>query len=278
MKTVVITGGTDGMGKALALALVRRGDRVVVIGNNAAKGQAVRDAAAELGRGAHIEFIRADLSLVADNRRVIEQITATYQNVDALVLAARYYRSTRFVTPEGFEANFALFYLSRYLFGHGLVTLMDRSDAPVILSLAGPGGDLAEILWDDMQFDRAYDPDAVMRQCGKLSDLLAIGFTCRYPDSRIRYILLHPGLTATGFTGQYDAASAELVARMRERGQPVEVAAARILHHLDHPPAAPLSAFVRDDPVDVHSEPFNPEAADRLAQLTATMLRTDSAS
>lgn len=272
MKTVVITGGTDGIGKALASTYLRRGDRVVVIGTDASKGQAVLNAAAELGAEARIEFIRADLSLIAENRRVIEQITATYPVVDRLVLGARYYRATRFVTSEGFEANFALFYSSRYLFGHGLVTQMATAASPVILDLAGPGGDLDGIRWDDLQFADAYDPDAVMRQCGKLSDLLAVGFTRRYPDSRIRYILLHPGLTATGFTGQYDAASAELVADMRKRGQPVEAALTRILRHLDHPPTAPLSAFMQDDPIDVHGEPFDPEAADRLSRLTATLL------
>lgn len=278
MKTVVITGGTDGMGKALALAYLRRGDRVVVIGTSSTKGQAILDAAGEFGAGARIEFIRADLSLVAENRRVIEQIAASYSVVDALVLGARYYRATRFVTSEGFEANFGLFYLSRYLFGHGLAQQMEQAASPVILDLAGPGGDLAGIRWDDLQFARTYDPDAVMRQCGKLSDLLAVGFTRRHPDSRIRYILLHPGLTATGFTGQYDAASAELVAGMRERGQPVEAALIRILRHLDHPQAAPLSAFMQDNAVDVHGDPFDPEAADRLAHLTATLLHAANAS
>lgn len=278
MKTVVITGGTDGMGKALALTYLHRGDQVVIIGTSASKGQTILDAASAFGAGARIEFIRADLSLVTENRRVIEQIAATYPVVDVLVLGARYYRAARFVTSEGFEANFALFYLSRYLFGHGLVKQMDQANSPVILDLAGPGGDLAGIRWDDLQFARAYDPDAVMRQCGKLSDLLAVGFTRRYPDSRIRYILLHPGLTATGFTGQYDAASAELVAGMRKRGQPVEAALTRILRHLDHLPAAPLSAFMQDNPIDVHSEPFDPEAADRLAHLTATLLHTANTS
>ncbi|MET8800725.1 SDR family NAD(P)-dependent oxidoreductase [Nocardia sp. NPDC004568] len=278
MKTVVITGGTDGMGKALALTYLRRGDQVVIIGTSAAKGQAVLDAAGTFGGGARIEFIRADLSLVAENRRVIEQIAATYPVVDVLVLGAWFYRAARFVTSEGFEANFALFYLSRYLFGHGLVEQMEASDAPVILDLAGPGGDLAGIRWDDLQFARAYDADAVMRQCGKLSDLLAVGFTRRHPDSRIRYVLLHPGLTATGFTGQYDAASAELVAGMRERGQPVEAALTRILRHLDHPPTAPLSAFMQDNRIDVYGEPFDHEAADRLAYLTTTLLRTANTS
>ncbi|MFI9507387.1 SDR family NAD(P)-dependent oxidoreductase [Nocardia sp. NPDC052566] len=272
MKTVVITGGTDGMGKALALTYLRRGDRVVVIGTNAGKGRALLETAAEFGADERVEFIQADLSTIGENRRVIERIEAAHRVVDILVLAARYYRATRFVTADDLEANFALFYLSRYLFVHGLVTRLEQADEPVVLDLSGPGGDLAGMRWDDLQFARTYDPDAVMGQCGKLSDLLAVGFTRRYPDSRIRYVLLHPGLTATAFTGEYDAVSAEIVAGMRERGQPMEAALTRILRHLDHPPTAPLSAFMQDNPVDVHGAPFSPEAADRLARLTANLL------
>ncbi|ONM46208.1 SDR family NAD(P)-dependent oxidoreductase [Nocardia donostiensis] len=272
MRTVVITGGTDGIGKALALTHLRRGDRVAVIGSNPQKGRAVLDAAAELEASDRVEFLRADLSLVAENRRVIDRLAA-YPVIDALVLGARYYRSARHVTSEGFEAGFALFYLSRYLLGHGLRPQLERADTPVLLDLAGPGGDLGRIRWDDLQFAQSYDPDAVMHQCGKLSDLLAVAFTRRYPHSRIRYLLLHPGLTATGFTGEYSPTDAQLVAGMRERGQPVEAALSRILPHLDTPPSAPLTAYMQDTPIDVYSAPFDPAAADRLARLTAELLR-----
>ncbi|MFD8099461.1 SDR family NAD(P)-dependent oxidoreductase [Nocardia fluminea] len=278
MKTVVITGGTDGMGKALALTYLGRGEQVVVVGTNAQKGRAILTAAAEIGAQQRVEFIQADLSLVAENWRVIERIRATHRTVDTLVLAARYFRATRFVTEDGFEANFALFYLSRYLLGHGLANRLDQAEAPVILDLSGPGGDLSRIRWDDLQFEESYSPDEVMGQCGKLSDLLAVAFTRRHPHSRIRYILLHPGLTSTAFTGEYDAASAALVARMREQGQPVEAALRRILRHLDNPPTAPLSAFMQDNPVDIDGEPFDPAAADRLADLTGKLLlQTDQA-
>lgn len=180
MKTVVITGGTDGMGKALALTYLRRGDRVIILGTNEPKGRAVLAAAAELGAADRAEFLRADLSLVSENRRVLTRIAADHPIIDILVFAARYYRATRFVTAEGFEATFALFYLSRYLFGHALAPNLDRATTPVILNLAGPGGELSEIHWDDLQFAHHYDPDAIMHQSGKLNDLLAVSFTHRH--------------------------------------------------------------------------------------------------
>ncbi|WP_431939769.1 hypothetical protein [Nocardia grenadensis] len=118
---------------------------------------------------------------------------SAYPAIDILTLGARYYRPSRALTADGFEASFALFYLSRYLLTHGLAETLGRSTAPIVLDLSGPGGDLARINWDDLQFARGYDPDAVMHQCGKLSDLLAVIFVREHANSGVRYLLLHPG-------------------------------------------------------------------------------------
>ncbi|MFI5718364.1 SDR family NAD(P)-dependent oxidoreductase [Nocardia sp. NPDC051750] len=272
MRTVVITGGTDGIGRALALSYLERGDRVVIIGRNTEKGNAALEAAARRGAAERIEFLPADLSLVAENRRILDTLTDSCPVIDLLFLGARYYRSTRALTEEGFESSFALFYLSRYLLTYGLAENLERADAPAVVDLSGPGGDLSRIHWDDLQFARSYDPDAVMHQCGKLSDLLAVAFTRDHPSHHIRYILMHPGLTATGFTGEYSPEDATTVADMRRRGQPVDAAVARIVRHLDDRRTASLSAFMQDTSVDIESAAFDPRAARRLADHTRTLL------
>ncbi|TDE35494.1 SDR family NAD(P)-dependent oxidoreductase [Actinomadura sp. 6K520] len=272
MRTIVITGGTDGIGKGLGLHYLGRGARVIVVGSNPDKGRRFLEEARAIGSGERAAYVQADLSLVAENRRVVAEIAQRHPVVDALVLAARYYRSTRRETAEGIEHNFALFYLSRYLLGHGLADRLEAAERPVILNLAGPGGDLSAMNWDDLQFTRDYRPDRVMAQCGKLSDLAAVEFTAVHPGTQIRYVLAHPGLTATGFTGDYNEADAALVAGMHDRGQPVDAAVDMLRRHLDDPDPEPLSAYMQHTKVDVHGAPFDPAAARRLADITRAML------
>ncbi|MDT0347620.1 SDR family NAD(P)-dependent oxidoreductase [Streptomyces litchfieldiae] len=124
MKTLVITGGTDGIGRELARTHLTRGDTVVVIGRDPAKAATLPDAP---GR-AH--FIPADLALLAENRRVLDHLAAQFPVVDALVLCARHYRWRRTETAEGLEENLALFYLSRHLFSHGLAGQLRRAPRP----------------------------------------------------------------------------------------------------------------------------------------------------
>jgi NAD(P)-dependent dehydrogenase (short-subunit alcohol dehydrogenase family) len=139
--TFVISGGTDGIGKAIALNRLRLGHEVLVIGRDATKGEAFLESAVDLGADGRAHFVLADLSLVGQARQAIDEIGNRVAKVDGLVLCARHYRTTRAVTSEGLEHTFALYYLSRFLLSFRMVGLLDTADAPVILNVSGPGGE-----------------------------------------------------------------------------------------------------------------------------------------
>jgi NAD(P)-dependent dehydrogenase (short-subunit alcohol dehydrogenase family) len=190
VKTIVISGGTDGMGKAIARTYLDRGDTVVVLGRDAAKGEAFHG----VGRAT---FIPTDLSLVAENRQVIEDVTAAFPVVDALVLCARHFRSTRRQTTEGFESTFALEYLSRYLLSHGLAASLKRAETPVIVNVSGPGVPKPEIRWNDVGLARGYDGVTAQIQAGRANDLLgaayakehgSISITAQRADPHLHYL------------------------------------------------------------------------------------------
>ncbi|MGP4016017.1 SDR family NAD(P)-dependent oxidoreductase [Saccharopolyspora sp. 5N708] len=202
MRTIVVSGGTSGIGEALAHTYLDRGDKVTVIGPDPAKGKRFLDAAERAGAGGRAFFMRADLSLISENRRVIGEIKARFAAVDVLVLCARYFRSYRTVTSEGFEHNFALYYLSRFLLGYGLVDQLEKADDPVIMNIAGPGVSPGSIQWDDLGMEHGYDGWLAMFQGGKLNDLLGASFAAEHRGYRTRYVLLFPGGTRTGFAGE----------------------------------------------------------------------------
>ena len=77
-KTAVVTGAASGIGYAAADALIKAGHQVVIADLNEQAGQA---AASELG--AH--FVQADLSLVADNQRLIAEAREAYGAIDILI-------------------------------------------------------------------------------------------------------------------------------------------------------------------------------------------------
>ncbi|MFM2051318.1 MAG: hypothetical protein RL682_1809 [Pseudomonadota bacterium] len=108
-KIAIVTGGTQGLGAAIASTLAQRGAAgVVICGRNAAKGQA--QAVQLRGLGTQALYVQADLAKVEDCRRVVQQADAMFGRVDVLVNAAAMTdRGTILDTePELFDAMFAV--------------------------------------------------------------------------------------------------------------------------------------------------------------------------
>ncbi|MGW4631922.1 SDR family NAD(P)-dependent oxidoreductase [Nocardia sp. NPDC004415] len=267
MRTLVITGDTDGIGRHLADHYLARGDRVVVIGRDPAKGAAFRAAA-----GARGTFLRADLDSIARNRAVLTELQDSHPRIDALVLCARFYRSHRTLTTDGLEATFAHFYLSRFLFGHGLRDALEQTADPVIVNVAGPGAPLAAARLDDLQLSHDYHGGAALGHNGKLNDLLGVAFAEEYRAGRTRYVLVHPGVTATAHTGAYDAPTRAMVTEMARTAKPVACAARPIVEVLDAPPREPLTALAEGRRIAVDGPDFDPAAARLLAARTRALL------
>ena len=87
-KVAVVTGGTQGLGAAIAALFVERGARgVVICGRSKEKGEAKARELSETG-GADVRYVQADLSQVDDCRAVIAAADARFGRIDVLVNAA----------------------------------------------------------------------------------------------------------------------------------------------------------------------------------------------
>jgi NAD(P)-dependent dehydrogenase (short-subunit alcohol dehydrogenase family) len=277
-RTVVVTGGTDGMGRALALGRAARGDTVLAVGSNRAKGERLLASAAEAGLGDRVRFLTADLGTIAGNRDVIEHVTAEYGTLDALVLAANRQFPERIETVDGFESTFALYYLSRYLLGHGLRPALTDASAPVIVNIAGVGLTSGRIHWDDLQLRARYRTVAAQLQAGRANDLLGVATAERF-GRQVPYVLYHPGFTRSGNSAMEQInpvmrALIKTIARVAAR--PVEKAVAPVHRFIDSPPEAPLTAVDRGKAVPLDLKTLDPAAARRLADTTAGLLEADS--
>ena len=273
-KTVVVSGGTDGMGRATALARLGRGDTVIVIGSSGPKGRALAEEATRTGAGERFRFLRADLSAVGEVRRVAKEITDRHPVVDALVLCANRQSPKRRETADGLEFTFALYYLSRYLLGDLLRPVMDAAPAPLIVNVAGVGNTAGSVHWDDLQLRRKYGMARAQLQAGRANDLLGVSFADR-AAGKARYVLYHPGFTRSGDLSPLNPlvrGVIRLLARFKAR--PVETAIRPIVEWIDEPPSAPLTAVDRGRPVDLSLRTLDKHDAERLAELTEDLLHS----
>lgn len=203
MRTIVITGATDGMGAALARHYLGEGDRVVVVGRSRAKFDTL---VADVANRAHpaaprAEFIEADLSLVEESRRVVARLRKDHERIDALVLAASFIRQRRHTTSEGHEASWALFFLGKFLLVTELADLLRASEQPVVVNTAVPGARADAIDFADLEMVRGFTFKRSNAQQRRANELLGILATARNPE--LCYVNWGPArLVRTSFAGE----------------------------------------------------------------------------
>lgn len=137
MKTVLVTGGASGLGKGIAMHCLKMGNRIIVIGSSQKNGDAFLNEARQLGTNERAVFMQADLSLISENKRIVEEIKSRFPALDTLIFCATKHSKEYTETAEGFELTFALDYLSRFILSYGLKECLEKTETPIIMNVCG---------------------------------------------------------------------------------------------------------------------------------------------
>ena len=185
-QTALVTGATDGLGRELARELAGRGARVLLHGRDRERAERV----ARSLPGARVEPVIADLSSLADVRRLARQVLESADALHLLVNNAGIAGPPRTETEDGHELHLAVNYLSHFLLTLELLSLLERSAPARVVNVASIGQ--APIDLDDPMLTRGYDPMRAYCQ----SKLAQIAFTFelaeRLGDSGVSVNALHP--------------------------------------------------------------------------------------
>ncbi len=195
-RVCLVTGATQGIGKITAGQLVKLGAEVTIVARSEERGRA---AAKEIGA----ELLLADLSLLADVRRLAADFKAKHDKLHVLVNNAGAINQTRKLTAEGLEVTFATNHLAYFLLTHELRPLLEAAGAPGrtarIVNVASQAHHRARFDIDDLQAERSY---AAMTAYGnsKLCNILyTYALARRLKGKPVTANCLHPGVVATGF-------------------------------------------------------------------------------
>lgn len=276
MKTILITGGTDGIGKGVAIDYLKIGHRVIVVGSKAVKGEAFCTEAKQLGAEGRAIFLQADLSLIKENQRIIEEINNRFNALDALVLCAQSqkYTTTYSETKEGFEFTFGLYYLSRYILSYGLKKSLENAENPIVVNVCAPGMK-GTVNWDDLQHKSNYNSIKAIMHGSRLNDLLGVGFDGNNKEEKIKYVLFNPvAVQTTGATEAYEQPIMKGIIKLMYKliAKPVEEAIKPIIELMESPALPTLSAFKQRKEVSLNLRTFDKENANRLYRLTDELM------
>lgn len=173
-QTILITGATDGLGRALALELAAGGATLLLHGRDDARGQQAIDEIAARTGSRRLHWFRADLASLSEVRDLADHVIASQPRIDALVNNAGIGYATngenrRTESRDGYELRFAVNYLAGYLLTRLLLTVLRDSTPARIVNVASAGQ--APLDFDDVMLERHYDGAQAYRQ-SKLAQIM----------------------------------------------------------------------------------------------------------
>lgn len=248
-RVVLITGSTDGIGRALARQLAAAGARVIVHGRSKGKvDQTLAHLRAELP-GAELDGVAFDLGRMESVRRGAAQILEQVPTLHVLVNNAGLFAGERVVTEDGVELTFAVNYLAPFLLTELLAPRLEASAAEApsrvldVTSIAHTRGRIHE---DDLQLERAYTGYAAYAQSKLALVMHALSLADRRDAQKLVAYSVHPGVTATkllraGFgpvQGQATEQGARLIAPLAGADAPAEPSGAYYSDGVATPPAS----------------------------------------
>src|SRR5262245_40418606 len=194
-RTVLVTGATDGLGRALAHELVGSGATVLVHGRNADRIAATVKELGQAGGEGRVRSYRADFASLADVRRLSEEVLEKEPRLDVLVNNAGIGTAVpgggeRMESADGHELRFAVNYLAGYLLTEQLRDLLTRSAPARVVNMSSAGQ--APLDFDDLMLIRRYD--RVQAYCqSKLAQVMhAIDLSERFEPGQLTANALHP--------------------------------------------------------------------------------------
>ncbi|QDC26496.1 SDR family oxidoreductase [Georgenia yuyongxinii] len=197
-RTVLVTGGTSGIGRATAEGLATMGAHVAITGRDPARVERV---ASEIGStsGARVDGFAADLSSQAEVRGLADEVLRRLPKLAVLVNNVGGYWNTRHITADGLERTFALNHLAPFLLTRLLLERLGQSGQARVVTVSSQAHAQGRIDFDDLQGERSYSGARAYNQSKLANVLFTYELARRLPPGEITTNAVHPGMVRTSF-------------------------------------------------------------------------------
>jgi retinol dehydrogenase 14 len=272
-RTVLVTGGSGGIGRATAMGLAAMGTHLAITGRDRGRTQ---DAAREIraaGRG-QVDIFVADLSCQSQVRRLAGEVLQSLSRIDVLVNNAGGYWNTRHVTADGLERTFAINHLAPFLLTSLLLDRLKDSAPARVVTVSSNVQAIGRIDFEDLQGERSYSGARAYNQSKLANVLFTYELARRLQATSVTANALHPGVVRTSFGAEDPSGVQRLFTPfMRPFMKAPGRGAATSIHLASAPDLEQVTGryFASSKPRRSSSRSYDQAAAARLWQVSADL-------
>jgi retinol dehydrogenase-14 len=197
-RTVLVTGGTGGIGRATALGLAAMGADIAITGRDGARAKAAASGI-RAATGAQVDVFVADLSSQSEVRRLAAEALDRFPRIDVLVNNVGGYWNTRHLTSDGLEWTFAVNHLASFLLTNLLLDRLRHSVDARVVTVASHAHVQGRIAFDDLQGERSFAGARAYNQSKLANVLFSNELARRMQGTDIAANAVHPGVVSTSF-------------------------------------------------------------------------------
>ena len=206
-KTVVITGATNGIGKAAALELAKQGPKLLLTFRNQELADNLLAEIKTAAPDVSVELIYCDFSMQSSIRECSKEIIASQDKIDVLINNAGVVNTSYHETSEGIENTFAVNHLGYFLFTNLLLNKMKGPEESRIINVSSAAHSFVKDMnWENINFKDDFGQGMQVYGQSKLANLLFTRhLAIKLSTNNVSVNAIHPGGVNTALGSQNKA-------------------------------------------------------------------------
>ena len=269
--TVVVSGGTDGIGRVAAEQLARTAAHVLITGRSTEKARAVMEGINEAAGADRASSVILDLSSPSSVRRAAAEILERCQRIDVLINSAGVQLGQRQETTEGYEVVWATNHLGPFLLTNLLLDRIVASAPARIIIISSSAQRMEHIDFEDLHLVSRYTMMKAYAQSKLANVMFTRSLAARLKNSGVTVNALHPGLIATSILREIRGPMGMMSALLlRVFASPPEVGAKRVIYLATSPDVVGVTGeyFEKDTVAKLNPETLDEAVVERLWNLS----------
>ncbi len=228
-KTIVFTGGTDGMGRVAVDMLYKMGAHIIILGRNKERGNAVVDELKSTSGKGSASFRVCDLSLMDSVSDCADSIVKEHKKIDVLVNCAGVNMPKKVITKDGFELHWAVNYFAPYLLTNLLLQPLKNSKQARVVNLVTNINFIDTIDVDIIENTPDFATKEPYTESKLALSMVSIEMAEQLKNEGININYLHPGNIKSSLLRHLTGMQKLLARMMIYMASPTEVGADRVL-------------------------------------------------
>ena len=212
-RVCMVTGANSGIGYVTSRELARMGATVVMVCRSRERGDAAKKEIVRETGNESVELMTADLSSLAEVRKLAADFKATHDRLHILVNNAAIWPTERTLTVDGLEMQFAVNHLAPFLLTNLLLDVLKASAPARVINVSSGIHKRARIDFDDLQAEREYKHMRAYGQSKLANVLFTYELARRLAGTGVTVNSFTPGMTRTNL-GRYMSRGAQLFMRL----------------------------------------------------------------